>query len=100
MRDKGPPCSPGPSKAALTSMMKAGLSFVSASVEQSGPTNLLDSQLMRMEAETGYTCDITLSALIFEAIFQEEGKCDESAEQVRESNRHARGNPSSDFGIL
>jgi len=83
---------------ALILIMKAGLSFVSNASIYSGPTGLLDNQLMRMEAESGYTCDITLSGLICEAILQVEGKCEESAERVGRKNqlaKYARGNPSS-----
>ena len=37
----------------------------------SGPTGLLDSELMKMEAEAGYTCDMTLASLIQEALGDE-----------------------------
>lgn len=43
------------------------MSFVSVS----GPTALLDGELMKIEAQNGYTCDITLASLIQEAIGDE-----------------------------
>ena len=66
-----------------------GHSFVSnAPSVYSGPTTLLDNQLMKMEAELGYTCDLTLATLIQEAL-GEDGDSSSAEQVIRGDNRHA-----------